>query len=48
MQGLVKILIGFYQVLSSFMSTFPVKWPDEQESVMKSTSVLPFTLDSQP
>ena len=47
-QGLFKILIGFYQVLSSFISTFPVRWPDEQEDVMKSASVLPFTLNSKP
>ena len=25
LQGLAKILIGFYQVLSSFMTTFPIK-----------------------
>jgi len=48
LQGLLKILIGFYQVLSSFISTFPVRWPDEQEDLMKTASVLPLTPNSKP
>ena len=48
LQGLAKILIGFYQVQSSFLATFNIKWPKEQEDAMKATSIFRLDMLSMP
>jgi hypothetical protein len=46
--GCVKIGIGFFQVLSSFLKTFPVQWPKSTSSSMQYASVLSFDLMAFP
>jgi len=43
MQGFLKILISFYQVVSSFATTFKVEWPEKISSVYRGTKI--FQLD---
>lgn len=46
--GWGKIIISFYQVLSSYIVIFPVDWPVGQQSMMENSAVSRFDFMAQP